>query len=388
MQSLKNTDCKKNLIHERDELEQKLNETLELKDSIQNKQTADFNELLCRDDTLCRDYNRSQVELENYKNEHVRLLSENSVLDKKLNEHRKDLEVLNCHKLAQLQATEDLQKQYLETTGTKLMLQNKLLETRTKKELADKDLICVQHKITEQINIHAELDKTVSKEQNEKERLVSSINNLKIDIDKLKKSLQTEEKNQQHQLNEKAAQLDTIKKKKNEKCEEMKTHKCQITALNTKIKVLQENHSKEKCNLDKKVSELTAEMNALTLKIDASNAKLCDFRSKSTVLKNHLDNQENMIKLMESTKEKMTQVLKKIKNTAETLTETNNTLSQLREKDKNTYEMKLVSKNQEKCKLKELIKIQLEQITKLQSQIFDNSMNDINMSANKKIYLQ
>lgn len=382
----KKTHCQENLITERDELRQKLKDTLEWKDSVQNQQSKDFNELLCRDDTLCRDFNRLQKELNISNQEHNRLLCENDELDKKLNEQRKVLEELKCLKITHQENAKNLQKQYLDIIEIRQKLQNKLHEATLKKNMVDKDLTCVQKKLTEQINIHADLDKTVSKQQDEKECLVSSINELKIDIEKLSKSNKTESLNQQNQLSEKTAQLNMIIKTKNDKTEEIKTYECQIATLNTKIKVLQENYLKEKSKLDLKNCELKAEINSLTSKLDASNEKLCDIQSKNTILKNHLNNQENMIKLLESTKEKIIQELKKIKNTTEKLTTTITALSQLREKEKITHEKKIVSKNQEKCKLKELIKIELEQINKLQNRILDIKMDNC-ASENNAVHL-
>jgi uncharacterized coiled-coil protein SlyX len=364
-----------NLIAERDELKCKLHETLKWKDRNQNKQTEDFNELLCRLDTLTRDYNTSLKELIFCNGEHDCLSSENDELDQKLTDYKKVLEELKCCKLTQIQIADDLQKQYSDTTENRQQLQNKLHVAKANNEVVDKDFSCVQKTLTEQITIQGELEKTISKEQNEKERLVSSINELKINIEKLNKLFQSESLYQQNQENEKKAQLNTIKEKKNNKHEEIKIHECRIIELNTKIKALQENNLKEKSKLNTKVCELKVEINTLTSKLDYCNAKLCDFQSKSIVFKNHLNNQENIIKLLESTKEKIMQELKNLKNCNEKLTMTITTLNQLREKEKKIYETKLLLKNQEKCKIKEVIKGQMDQIKKLQAQILDMKMN-------------
>lgn len=364
-----------NLIAERDELQCKLHERKKWKETIQNEQTEAFNELLCRDDTLCRDYHKLQKELKVYNQEHYDLLSENDELDQKLIEHKEVLKELNCRKLRQLQIGEDLQKQFSDTIEIKQKLKNKKDEASAQNEILDKDLISVQKKLTEQIVINGELDKLINEEQNKKERLESIINELKIDIDKLNKSFQTESLNQKNQLNDKAAQLDKIEKDKNCKLEEIKMNECRLIELNTKLKALQENNLKEKNKLNTKVCELKVEINTLTSKLDTNNAKLCDFQSKSIVFKNHLNNQENIIKLMESTKEKIMQELKNLKNTSETLATTITTLKQLREKEKKTFEAKLLLKNQEKCKIKEFIKGQMDQIKKLQAQILEMKMD-------------
>lgn len=372
--------CRENLMYEREILQRRLREKLEYQATIQHKQAGDFHALLCKHDTLCRDFNTLQKELKSSEEEHGCLCSENNDLDEKLDEHCKTIETLKRIRSTHLGIAEGLKNQLRDEADIKQKLQNGLQVVELEQKAIDRTTIDVQNKLAEQITELAELEKSVNTEENQSEHLVLSINELRIRSEKLNRSLQNEDVELKNQLNEKLAALEMVKQNIVDKQAEIESYKNRITECSAKIKTLQKGRSDEKCEFDLEVCKLKAEITATTSKLSVRCAKLCELQKVITFFEGHLKDQDLVISSLESTNERALEKVKRTNETTESMRKTIETVREQREKEKENSVMELAKKIQEKCKLEVLIKNQLEQITELQKQIFDQQIGKLNVA--------
>lgn len=363
--------CEENLMAERDELRRKLCEKRECMNSVQQEHTHSFNEILCRNNTLRNDYSKSQQELEKLEDEHDQLCCDINQIDKKLDAQKESIDILKCIESKKLKDAEELQKQYFDTVEMKQQFLDKINIAQLEQKDLDKEMICIQKKLAEIITKQTELDKTICMEQDRKECYISSINELKIKIEKLKKSFQVENMKLQTQLSEKSAEVDAVKQKIKCKEAEIKVLKNRVTESESALKIILDKSRKEKCKLDMEACKLNKEITTMTSKLVASKTKLCETQKECAALENHINEQKEIIRLLESTKEQLLQKFKNMKETKESTTAMMTKLRGLREAERKNFEMQSAFKSKEKCQLNELIKNQLEEIKELQRQIFD-----------------
>ncbi|XP_025425574.1 uncharacterized protein LOC112694346 [Sipha flava] len=363
--------CEENLMAERDELRRILCEKRECMNEVQREHTCNFNELINRNNTLHHDYNKLKQELEKLENEHDQLCCEISQIDKKLDAQKESVNILKCIESAKLKDAEGLQKQHSDTLEMKQLFLDKICTAQLEQKDIDKEMVCVQKKLAEIITQHTELDKTMCMEQNRKECFISSINELKIKIEKLNRLIQVENTKLQTQLSEKSAEVDVVKQKIKCKEAEIKVLKNLVKESEAALKTILDNSRKEKCKLEMEACKLNKEITTITSNLVASKTKLCETQKEYTTLENHINEQKEVITVLESTKEQLLQKFKKIKEAKESTTAMMTKLRGLRETERKNFETQSAFKNKEKCQLNELIKNQLEEIKELQRQIFD-----------------
>lgn len=363
--------CRENLTSERNVLQCQLREKSEYLASIQLEQANDFHALICKHDVLCREYNTLQKELKVSQEEHDHLCDENHQLDEKLDEHCKTIEQLKCIQKTHLEIAESLKNENCNKAQIRNKLQNDLQVAESEQKDVVRTMIDVQNKLAEKINEHAELEKTVNTEENQSEHLVSTIDELRIRIEKLKKSSQTEDAEQKKQLNNKLVALAVVEQNIHNKRGEIEFHKNRSTEFNVKIKTLQKDRTEKKCKFDMDVCALQTENNTMTSKLATRSAKLCELQNVITALKDHLKDQDVVIESLKSTNERAREKVDRIKQATDSIKNNIATVQGQREKMKENYTMELASKIQGKQKLEMIVKNQLKQITELQKQMFD-----------------
>lgn len=363
--------CEENLIAERDELRKQLCERRECMNIVQQTHTKSFNEIMCRNTTLRHDYNKSLKELDNIEDEHDQLCCEINQIDKKLDAQRESVETLKCIETAKLGDAEVLKKQCFDTVEMRQKFLDQIHTAELEQKDIDKEMVCIQKKLAEIITKETELDKIMCTELNREEHFVSSINENQIKIEKLNRSFQAENTKLQTRLNEKSAEVDAVKQKIKCKETEIKGLKNRITEAEATLKNLLDNCRKEKCKLEMECCKLKNEITAMTSTLTASKAKLCETQKENTALENHMNEQKDVIKLLESTKEQLLQKFKSMKETKESMIAMITTLRGLQETERKNFEKQSAFISQEKCHLNELIKTQMEEIKELQRQIFD-----------------
>lgn len=359
------------LISERNLLENKLREKHEYMASIQHKQANDFQALLCKNDTLSRDYNTLQKELENYKKENYCLCDENNELDEKLNEHCKTIENLKCIRSVHLGTAERLKNEHCDEVKSVQKIQNDLQVMEMEQRAIDRMRINVQNQLTEKIIENTELEKTINTEDNKSEQLVQLINESQMKNEKLNKLFHAKDIEQKNQLNDKSVKLDEVQQKILDKKAEIDFHKKRIMEWNSKIELLENHRVNKKCKFDKEIDELKAEIKVMMSKILTRCAKLNDLDNVITDFKGHLNDQDVVIRSMESSIERAMEKARKISETTESLKNKIKMIREQGEKEKENSVMEMAVKIQEKCKLELMIKNQMKQLTILQNQILD-----------------
>ncbi|XP_025413061.1 kinectin-like [Sipha flava] len=354
--------CGEKLISERNQLERKLCEKHEYMASIQHDQANDFLALLCKHDTLCREFNTLQIELKSNEKEYNSLFCENNELDVKLDEYGKNIEKLKCNVSTDLETAKILKNQHCNAVKIKQRLQNDLEELELKQRAIDRKTIDVQHQLAEKITEHAELEKTINTEENESERMILLINDLRIKSEKCKKSFETMDAKLNDQLKDKLAKLDGVKQNILDKKAEVEFHGKRITELRSKIETLENNRLNDKCTFDKKVYEINTEIQIMKSKIFHSCAKHIELQKDITASKSHLNDQDVVIKLMESSRDRALEKVSKIRETTESIKNNIETLREQREKEKENSVMEMDMKIKEKSKLMSTIENQLEQL--------------------------
>lgn len=354
------------VIAQRDELKEQISTGIANLDSMKTKQTCMFNELISKHDKLRNDYNMQKEQLLRAQQDKDQIQRENNQLQEKIEDQEIAIEKLKNKKVNLLENTQNLEKQLLDAQGIKTNLQDTQQKMALELKVKDQDIICLQNTLSEKITQQIRLEKNVSTEQDRNECLRSTISKQKLKNEEIVRCLQNEGTELQNELNEKLAELATIKRKLKDKQEEIETEKIKTTELKKAIRELRDAYYKEKCKTENELIELKAKVKSMACDLTSNNTKLCDAQIESIKLKCQLKDQEEMIKLLESTKEQLQHEMRRIKDSIESTTTMFKSERKQYDTEKKNSERKLEIKIQEECELNKLIKKQSEQIRQLQ----------------------
>lgn len=376
IQDLENKLCDyEDVVAQNNKIQSNMSTALSRLDSMKIKQTDMFNELINRHNELSRNYNIEREQLIRIQEDNECLKSDNKQLYDKLDKQDVALEKLECEHSTLLENLQRLQKQLSDVTGIAKEFQDSQRQAELELKVKDKDIISIQTTLAEEIKKKTKFEKNLRIEENQNKILQSSVIELKIKYENITQSLQVEITELKSQLTEKSMELGIIKEKLKDKQEEVEAQKDRITKLKEIIKNLQETYCKEKNKIDKEVSELKVQIKSMASDHTSLNKKICDAQIECTKLKCQLKDREEMINILESTKEQLQQEVKKIKYTRELTTKTIMMEREQNNIEKQMSDRKSTLKAQEECELKKLIKQQTEQIKQLNKQISDKKCN-------------
>lgn len=343
-------------------------------DSMKNKQTDMFNELICSHDELSHNYIKQEEKLRYIQEENDCLRCENDQLNDELNEQEVILEKIETIRSNLTEETENQQKQLSGIIEITKNFQDSQIDLELELKDKNQDIIHLQGAIAEKITLHSQLEKQVNVKKEKNEKLFSLINELKKENEKKIRILQTELLKLQGKLNEKLGELTTINCNFKNKREELESQKNQIKKIKKAMKELPELNVKDKEKTDKKISELRTEVKSMRSDIMHINQKLSDAQTENNKLKRQLEDKDKATKLLMSTNEQLQQEVGRIKETAELTTKMLTAEREQQAGKKKIFERKLALKVQEECELKQLIKKQREQIQQTKKEICRKSV--------------
>lgn len=355
-------------------------------DSMKTKQTDMFNELINRNNELTCKYNAEREQVLRIQEDNECLKNENKQLYDKLDQLDVSLEKLECDHSTLLKDFQRLQNQLSDVTEIAKKFQDSQRQAELELKTKDQDIICIQNTLAEETKKRVELEKNLKSEQDQNTLLQSTTSELKIKYEKITKILKAEICDLQCQLNEKLVELAVIKRKLKDKQEEVEAQKERTIKLKEVIKKLQETYCKEKNKVDVEVGELRVQIKSMASELTSLNTKLCEAQIESTKLKCQLKDQEETIKLLESTKEQLQQEVRRIQYTRELTTKTI-----MMEREQNNIEKKMSDrksslKAQEEGELKKMIKQQTEQIKQLKKQMSNKKCSSAEYESDMSVH--
>jgi len=347
---------------------EKLNNIIIEKTNILNDLKREIEELSCK-------YNMQQERLMNIQEESNSLKCENEQILNKLDDYQISVCELNNIGSTLLEKKNKLEKELSEAMKITNKLQDRQELEQSEVQDIDQDIICIQKTLTKVITQITEVEKNINIEQDRHECAQSLICELKIKIEQISKSFQAKMTKIRSKFNEKSAELCMLKLKLKDKQAELLEQKSHAIQLEEERNLFQVEHCKEKCKIDKEIEELRFELKSSASKLKCVNSKLCDAQMESTKLKCQIKEQNESFKQLEPKKEKLQQEVKRINDTAESITEMITAQHKKYENDKQMFDRKLESKQKEQCELKKLSRTQIEQLTKLRKEISDVKCN-------------
>jgi len=345
-------------------------------DLIKTEKTIIINDLIRKTKELgCKLYNMREEHLIGLQEENNSLQSENEQILNKLDELQITVEKLDNINLTLVENKKILEKKLSEVIEIRNKLQDRKQLAQLELQDSDEDIICIQNTLAEKITQITELEKNINIEQERYECMQSSICELKMKNEKISKTLEAKMTKYRLIFNEKSAKICTLKQNLKDKQVEELEQKDRSIKLKEELNLFQEEHCKIKSKLDKEIGELRIELKSTASNLKLINSKLCDAQMENTKLKCQIKDQNESIKHLDLTKEKLQQEVKRIKETTDSTTKMITNELKNYEKDKQIVDKKLESKLQEQCELKELSKKQTEQLTQLKKKISDVKCN-------------
>ncbi|CAI6371841.1 unnamed protein product [Macrosiphum euphorbiae] len=343
---------------------EKLNNIIIEKTNILNELKRETEELSCK-------YNMQNERLMNIQDESNSLKCENEQILNKLDDHQISVCELNNIGSTLMEKKNILEKELSKAMEITNKLQDREQLTQSEVQDVEQDIICIEKTLTKLITKLTEVEKNINIEQDRYESSQSLICDLKIKIEQISKSFQSKMTEIRCKFNEKSAELCMLKLKLKDKQADLLEQKSLTIQLEEERNLFQVEHCKEKCKIDKEIEELRVELKSIASKLKCVNSKLCDAQMENTKLKCQIKEQNEAIKQLEPKKEKLQLEVKRIKDTAESITEMITAQLKKYENDKQMFDKKLESKQQEQCELKNLSKNQIEQLTKFRKKISD-----------------
>jgi len=363
------------VVAQRDYLKSELKKGQENLNFIKIEKSNILNELMRENKELSDKYNIKEEYFKDIQKKNNSLNCENEQILNRLENLEIDVEKLNNASLKLLENKKILEQKLSEAMEITTKLQNKHKLAQSEVQDIEHNIICIQKALAEQITQITEVQKNINIEQDRYECSQSLISELTMKSENISKTLQANMTEIRCKYNEKSSELCMLKIKLKDKQAELLEQKNRAQQLKEEINSYQEKHNKEKCKIDKQIEELRDEHKSIASNLQCINSKLCDARIESTNLKCQIQDENESIKQLEPMKEMLQQELEKVKETTESTTEMIRTQQKKYDNDKQIFEKKLESKNQELCELKKLNKHQIEQLTKLKKKISDVDCN-------------
>lgn len=363
------------VITQRDYLKSEIKKGQENLNFIKIEKTNILNDLIRKTKELSDKCNIKEEHLIGIQKKNDSLNCENEQILNKLEDLEIEVEKLNNISLTLLENKKILEQKLSEAIEITCQLQNRHQLAQSELQDLEHNIICIQKSLAKQITQITEVQKNINIEQDRYESLQSSICELKMKSENVSKTLQANMTEIRCKYNEKSSELSMLKLKLKDKEAELLEQKNRAQQLKEENNSYQEKHSKKKCEVEKKIEEHRDENKSIASNLKCINSKLCDARMECTNLKCQIQDENESIKQLEPMKEMLQQELKKIKDATESTTEMISAQLKKYDNDKQIFEKKLESKNQELCELKKLSKNQIEQLTKLKKKMLDVNCN-------------
>ncbi|XP_025195457.1 hyaluronan-mediated motility receptor-like [Melanaphis sacchari] len=346
-------------------LDNKLFVAIEALDSIKEQQTEMCTELVNKNEELVNDYETIHTRWLYNQEENECLRAKNEQIHTLLEEQEAKLEDLEKVKSTHLKEIKKLKNQLLNITN-KFQDDRRLMKSELK--LKDQEIICLQQTLADKITQYAELEKKMSTEQDRNESLQSSNEELRIKYDKDVSALQAEMDGLRGELKQNFTKLETVERQLQEARDE--TIK-RTTEFQEKNQEISDALCREKDKLEKKNGKLKAENTSLISTLACVNTKLCNSQMEYNSLKRQLTEQNESIKLLETTKYRLQQEIERNKKNEELIAKIVITEREQHDREKKISEKKLELKSQEERELKELSKKLSERIMCLKKMNYD-----------------
>ncbi|XP_022171622.1 flagellar attachment zone protein 1-like [Myzus persicae] len=354
---------------ENEKLAAKMYQGFDMLDAVKIKQDELFHELENKNQELIRELDGLQCMFKSrslcYQEEIDCLNGELETQKARSNEEMENMEKIHLDEI------KTLQKQ-LSYATKKLYNSQQLLKSELK--VKDQEIICIQNNLTEKIMKYAELEKKLSIEQDLNESLNSSLCELKIKYESDVCATRTEMTRLRMELKQNFAKLE-------ESENQLQDAQCQIVKLTAEfektIKETNEGFCKEKKILEEKNDKLRTNIKSLVTSMEGINTKLSNSVMENKTLKCHLADQQESIKFLEATKNRLQQEMENLKENEELSAKMLRTEREQHAREQQICEKKLKFKVQDERELKELSKKLSERIKCLKKIIHENDMSKI-----------
>lgn len=355
------------IVAERAAMQEKADTGLRLLDSIENKQTCLFDEVICRYNELCEKHAIAERQLDALGKENECLRSLKEQMCGTIADQKEAIVRLNGICSALQEDSRCLRKQCADVMDSTHSIRDSQRETETKLVDMCRKMDCARNAESADKQMDRLRDKCVGQL---KEECLCAIKALvQTENENLVRWLRTEVAGLREQCDDKLSKMANVEQGCNENQRE-----CQnVCDKMRKLKrILDDNHEtcrKTACDLGEELRCLRADVKSLNAEFMVVDGKLANVQTENLKLRDGLDEQVKVTKGLMMAEENLRQELKRNKQTIDLATQKFTIERNQRLNEMQVHERTSMLESQEMCEIRQLIEDQGRQIKKLKAQL-------------------
>ncbi|VVC30202.1 Hypothetical protein CINCED_3A020447 [Cinara cedri] len=363
-------------VAEKETYQRKTEVGLGLLDSVKDKQTCVFNELIDVYDALTLKYEFVREQLKIFYEENDCFRFDVKQLSEKLYDLKFAVSSLNTVCSTLKDEIERQEKELACLTGTIHDLQVK--EQQIELEITDRDqaIACVKKSIDEKCAQSTELEKKITVEKVKNDGLQCSKGEIKIENETIVSSLQSELVTIQDQFNETCTECVKYEQLFDCKQRDCEMQNEELIKLKKQITALQVECEKQRCQFAEEINFLKGQVKSSSIKLELNITVLHDVQMDNNQQVNKSQDNIKTIKGLKALEESLQREIKQTKQDHELAIQKLAAERIQRSNEAKFHDRKSMLKIQEKLELKQLYEDQVREIQRLKMYLAEVKPND------------